>query len=64
MAPSRGEVIEFIGAENQSLPVLILADDAPLGLETGKFGDRRFVVGKDAILRTLSVRYGIPVPHP
>lgn len=60
----RQAVIDLIGAENQSLPVLILADDAPAGLETGRFGDRRFVAGKDAILQTLKLRYGIPAPHP
>jgi hypothetical protein len=60
----RKEVIALIGEENQSLPVLVLADDAPAGLETGRFGERRFVEGKDAILHALSVRHGIPVPHP
>jgi hypothetical protein len=60
----RKEVVESIGAENQSLPVLLLADDAPVGLETGQFGERRFVEGKEAILHALSVRYGIPAPHP
>jgi hypothetical protein len=42
----------------------VLADNAPNGLETGRFGERRFVEGKDAILHALSLRYGIPVPHP
>jgi hypothetical protein len=60
----RKEVVDSIGAENQSLPVLLLADDAPVGLETGQFGERRFVEGKDAILHALSVRHGIPAPHP
>jgi Protein of unknown function (DUF3088) len=60
----RKAVADLIGAENQSLPVLILADDAPTGLETGHFGERRFVEGKGAILRALSLRYGIPDPHP
>jgi hypothetical protein len=60
----RSAVIDMIGAENQSLPVLVLADDAPSGLETGRFGERRFVEGKDAILHALNLRYGIPIPHP
>lgn len=60
----RKAVTDLIGAENQSLPVLILTDDAPIGLETGRFNERRFVEGKDAILRALSLRYGIPGPHP
>ncbi|MDO8296506.1 MAG: DUF3088 domain-containing protein [Caulobacter sp.] len=60
----RKEVVDLIGLANQSLPVLILADDAPVGLETGEWNGRRFVEGKDAILKALSIRYGIPNPHP
>ena len=60
----RQEVIDLIGPENQSVPVLILADDAPIGLGTGSFCGRRFVNDKDAILQALSVRYGIADPHP
>lgn len=60
----RDEVIALLGAENQSLPVLILAADAPAGLETGTANGHRFVEGKDAILRVLGLRHGIPVPHP
>jgi len=50
----RQAVIDLIGSANQSLPVLILADDAPDELATGSFGGRRFVEGKDAILAALS----------
>jgi hypothetical protein len=60
----RQAVVDLIGVENQSLPVLVLADDAELGLETGKANGRRFVAGKDAILRALAMRHGIPDPHP
>jgi hypothetical protein len=60
----RAEIIAHIGPDNQSLPVLILADDAPMALETDQWRGRRFVAGKDAILKTLAVRYGIPDPHP
>ena len=60
----RNRLISLLGEKNQSLPVLILADDAPDGLETGRYGDVRFVDEKDAILRALSNRYGIPDPHP
>jgi len=60
----RRDVVDLIGPDNQSVPVLILADNAPAGLETGRFGERRFVDDKDAILRALSVRYGIASPHP
>jgi hypothetical protein len=60
----RAEVVAEIGPNNQSLPVLILADDAPAGLETGRSNGRRFVAGKDAILKALAARHGIPDPHP
>lgn len=60
----RPVVVEQVGAENQSLPTLVLCDDAADGLETGRFGGVRFVKGRDEILRALSVRHGFPVPHP
>jgi hypothetical protein len=60
----RQEVVDLIGPVNQSLPVLILADDAAPGLATGAANGRRFAEGKDAILRALAVRHGIPDPHP
>ena len=60
----RQEVVDLIGPVNQSLPVLILADDAAPELATGAANGRRFAEGKDAILRALAVRHGIPDPHP
>jgi hypothetical protein len=60
----REAVVERIGAENQSLPVLLLADDAPQDLVTERHGDQRFVSGKDSILDMLSIRHGIAMPHP
>ena len=65
----RAEVVALIGPENQSLPVLILADDASdletgAGLETGTWNGRRFVAGKDTILKALADRHGVPDPHP
>ena len=60
----RKEVVDMIGPNHQSVPVLILADDAPSGLETGQYGRYRFVDEKEAILHALTVRYGIPHPHP
>ncbi|MBR0931883.1 DUF3088 domain-containing protein [Bradyrhizobium jicamae] len=60
----RREVVDLIGVENQSLPVLVLADDAAAGLETGRANGNRFVEGKDAILRVLRLRHGIPEAHP
>lgn len=57
-------VVDLIGAPNQSLPVLVLADDAPAGLQNGEWNGRRFIADKDAILAALSIRHGFPAPHP
>ena len=60
----RQAIIDLIGEDNQSLPVLVLADDAEAGLETGAANGRKFVEGKDAILAALTARLGIPEAHP
>jgi DUF3088 family protein len=60
----RHAVIDLVGADNQSLPLLVLSSDAPDELATGTHGRWRFVAGKDAILKVLSRRHGIPDPHP
>ncbi|MGZ9114075.1 MAG: DUF3088 domain-containing protein [Brevundimonas sp.] len=60
----RQAVIDMVGPDHQNLPLLVLADDAPAGLETGQYQGRRFVQGKDEILRAISFRCGIPDPHP
>lgn len=60
----RREVIALIGADNQSLPVLVLADGADASVATGRFGGRLFAQGKDAILNAFSKLHGIPLPHP
>jgi hypothetical protein len=60
----RQAVVEIVGEDNQSLPLLVLAADAPDELATRKYQGQRFVNDKDAILSVLSRRYGIPRPHP
>ena len=60
----RSAVIDLIGEANQSLPVLVLADDAPPDLDASVHNGRRFAAGKDAIVKMLSARHGIPIPHP
>lgn len=47
----RLEIVELLGEENQSLPVLVLAEGG-------------FINDKDAILAALSERHGFPLPHP
>ncbi len=60
----REALVALVGAENQSVPLLVLAGDAPSGLATGRHGKVHFVAGKDAILAALSARHGFPAPHP
>jgi Protein of unknown function (DUF3088) len=60
----RREVIELVGEENQSLPVLVLAEGETSPHQTGTHKGRAFISEKDKILAALSDRYGIPVPHP
>ena len=47
----RREVAELLGEDNQSLPVLVLAEGG-------------FINDKDAILAALTERHGFPHPHP
>lgn len=60
----RQPVIDLIGVENQTLPLLVLADPLDAG---GARRDRvapTFVAEKDAILAALSERHGLPQAHP
>lgn len=60
----RQAVIALLGEENQSLPLLVLADGATSPHQTGSYRGRAFVADKDAILAALSERHGFPDPHP
>ena len=60
----RQAVIELVGEENQSLPLLVLADGATSPHQTGSHRGRAFIADKDAILAALSERHGFPAPHP
>ena len=62
-ARPRPALVDLLGEEHQSLPRLILADDAPAGMETGSANGVRFVAGVPEILAALSRRHGIPRPH-
>jgi len=63
-AKPRQPVSDLLGEENQSLPVLILADDAPADLDTERHGELRFVNDDRRILALLAARHGVPLPHP
>jgi hypothetical protein len=60
----RREVVALAGAENQDLPLLVLAAGETSAHKTGSFQGRDLVAGKDAILAALTQRHGFPVPHP
>ena len=60
----RQAVIELVGEDNQSLPLLVLADGATSAHQTGTHRGRAFIADKDAILAALTERHGFPVPHP
>jgi hypothetical protein len=60
----RADVIALIGEANQSLPVLVLAEDAPAGLAAATHAGRGFVNDPMGILDVLQQRHSFPPRHP
>jgi len=61
----RQAIIDEIGAENQGMPVLVLAADrAAVGIEVKAAGEKRFIAGDREICSYLSQAYGIGMAHP
>lgn len=60
----RQAVIDLVGPQNQSLPLLVLAEGATSPHQTGTANGRAFASGKDPILAILSQWHGFPQPHP
>ncbi len=60
----RRALIEVVGEENQSVPLLLLADGVTSPFQTGTYEGRSFISDKDKILSALSERHGFPAPHP
>jgi Protein of unknown function (DUF3088) len=60
----RREVVALVGEENQSLPLLVLADRPAFEKPTGLYAGRAFIADKDQILDALSSRHGFPRAHP
>jgi hypothetical protein len=56
----RQEVVALVGEENQSLPLLILAEGETSPHQTGVFEGRAFISDKDKILAALTDRHGFP----
>ncbi len=60
----RHRVVELVGPENQSLPLLILDEGKTSKYSTGAWRNRAFISDKDFILRYLTDEYGIAESHP
>jgi hypothetical protein len=61
----RQAIVDLIGEENQSAPVLVVGDAAaiPKQLKPGNAKGRSFFAGDEAITEYLALRYGIGRPH-
>lgn len=60
----RGDLVTLLGPENQSCPVLVLADGSADSVHARQYAGKRFIDDKDAILIALTERHDIPTPHP
>jgi hypothetical protein len=60
----RTAVIALAGKDNQSLPLLVLAEGSTSPHAEGIYRGRAFVADKDKILAAFTERYGFPAPHP
>jgi hypothetical protein len=60
----RFPIIELVGEENQSVPLLVLAGGGTSVHQTAAYQGRAFISDKDKILAALSERHGFPAPHP
>ncbi|AGB73345.1 MULTISPECIES: DUF3088 domain-containing protein [Rhizobium] len=60
----RQSVIALVGEQNQSLPLLVLAEGDSSPHQTGVYEGRIFIAEKDKILAALSDRHCFPLPHP
>ena len=60
----RAELVRRLGPDNQSLPVLVLSDTGEGCQRVRRHGAAHFIDDKDAILHALTIRHGLPAPHP
>ncbi|MEH6742619.1 DUF3088 domain-containing protein [Hyphomonas sp.] len=60
----RADLVSRLGPDNQSLPVLILSDAGEGCQGVKQHEGVHFIDNKDAILTALTLRHGIPTPHP
>lgn len=59
--PRQG-IVDLIGADHQSVPVLVLAEDqtGDAGVETKTTGDRRYIDDEKLIRQYLSAQHNLP----
>ncbi len=60
----RRQVIELVGEENQSLPLLVLKEGDRSPSQTGIYGNHAFIADPHKILAALAERHGFLLPHP
>ncbi|AMC13428.1 DUF3088 domain-containing protein [Liberibacter crescens] len=60
----RLSIIELVGEENQSLPILVLADGSSSTWTTNVHLGHSFIADKEKILNAISERHGFPSAHP
>jgi hypothetical protein len=60
----RLDVIALVGKDNQSVPLLVLANGETSPHQTGSHEGRAFISDKDKILAALSERHGFPKLFP
>ncbi len=62
----RQEIVELVGAANQSCPVLVLDKTDKIPAETGVSDEtgRAFISGPTAICEFLGRKFGVSRPHP
>jgi hypothetical protein len=57
-------VVSLVGKENQSVPLLVLANGETSPRQTGVYEGCAFISDKDQILAALSERHGFPALYP
>ncbi len=60
----RAEIVGLLGAEHQSLPVLVLKEGDRSSHQQGVVNGRAYVDDLMSILAALTERHGFPWPHP
>jgi hypothetical protein len=63
-ARPRQQIVDLIGAPNQSCPVLILPEGETSQFQTGVHDGRAYVSDLRSIRIALMERHGFPAPHP